>query len=137
MGTKKHQAGSLATCWSGIRGDLVRFCRSCEICRKTMRKGRVPTAPLQKLPFVDIPFKRLAVDIVGPIHPASVVGHRYILTIGDYATRHPEAIALKNVRTVAVAEALLEVYSRMGVPKEITEMGANLCQNAWQRCRDC
>ena len=79
-----------------------------------MPKGRVPTAPLQKLPLVDIPFKRIAVDIVGPIHPASVDGHRYILTVVDYEERYPEAIALKNVSTVTVTEGLLEVYSGMG-----------------------
>ena len=76
-----------------------------------MPKGRVPTAPLQKLPLVDIPFKRIAVDIVGPIHPAS---HRYILTVVDYEKRYPEAIALKNVSTVTVTEVLLEVYNGIG-----------------------
>jgi len=37
----------------------------------------------------------------------------------DYATRYPEAIALKNVSTVAVAEALVSIFSRVGIPEEI------------------
>ena len=46
-------------------------------------------------------------------------GHRYILTVVDYATRYPEAMALKNITTKTVAEALVEIYSRVGIPKEV------------------
>ena len=38
-------------------------------------------------PSSDVPFKRVAVDLIGPIEPASEAGHRYILTLVDYATR--------------------------------------------------
>ena len=37
----------------------------------------------------------------------------------DYATRYPEAIALKNIDTVTVAEALFKIYSRLGIPAEV------------------
>ena len=43
----------------------------------------------------------------------------YILTIIDYATRYCEALPLKTITTVEVAEALLQVYSRVGVPLEV------------------
>ncbi|XP_037789320.1 uncharacterized protein LOC119584727 [Penaeus monodon] len=46
-------------------------------------------------------------------------GHKYILTLIDYATRYPEAVPLKNVDTITVAEALVEIFSRVGIPKEI------------------
>lgn len=105
--------------WPGIRGDVSRHCRSCEACQKTVLKGTVPKAPLQKMPLVEVSFRRVAVDIAGPIHPANESGHRYILTLIDCATRYPEAVALKAVSTEAVAEALVNVYSRVGVPEEI------------------
>ena len=57
------------------------------------------------MPLIDTPFKRVAVDIVGPIAPPSEAGHRYILTLVDYATRYPEAVPLKKITTEAVAEA--------------------------------
>jgi hypothetical protein len=69
-------------------------------------KGKVPVAPLGKLPLIKIPFWRIAMDLVGPIHPPSDRGNRYILTIVDYATRYPEAIPLANINTECVAEAL-------------------------------
>ncbi|XP_071089169.1 uncharacterized protein [Haliotis cracherodii] len=43
----------------------------------------------------------------------------------DYATRYPEAVPLPRIETEYVAEALFEIFSRVGIPKEIlTDMGA-------------
>jgi len=61
----------------------------------------------------------MAVDLVGPIHPATDRGNRYILTMVDYATRYPEAVPLKDIQTETVAEALVNMFTRVGVPKEI------------------
>ena len=58
-------------------------------------------------------------DLVGPISPPSEKGHRYILTLVDYATRYPEAVPLKNIETETVAEALLDMYSRLVIPEEV------------------
>jgi transposase InsO family protein len=105
--------------WPDMGGDITRFCRSCDICQKTIPKGRVPKVPLEKMPLIDMPFKRVAVDLVGPISPPSEDGHRYILTLVDYATRYPEAIPLKKIDTPTVAEALVDMFSRLGIPEEI------------------
>jgi hypothetical protein len=40
-------------------------------------------------------------------------GNRYILTLVDYATRYPEAIALKNIEAETVAEALVTMFTRI------------------------
>ncbi|KAK7484343.1 hypothetical protein BaRGS_00024468 [Batillaria attramentaria] len=71
------------------------------------------------MPLIDSPFKRVAVDLVGPISPPSEDGHRYILTLVDYATRYPEAVPLKKIDTPTVAEALVDMFSRLGIPEEI------------------
>ena len=105
--------------WPGIQGDVSRHCRSCDICQKTVNKGSVPKVPLQKMPLIDMPFKRVAIDLIGPISPPSEEGHRYILTLVDYATRYPEAVPLKNIDTETVAEALVDFFSRLGIPEEI------------------
>ena len=100
--------------WPGIQGDITMFCKSCDICQRTLPKGKVPKVPLDEMPMIDVPFKRVAVDIVGPIYPVSNSGRQYILTMVDYATRYPEAIALSGIDTVQVAEAMLDIYSRVG-----------------------
>ena len=105
--------------WPGIHGDVTRYCRSCDICQRTTPKGKIQKATLEQMPLIDTPFKRVAVDLVGPITPRSKQGNRYILTLVDYATRYPEAKALPNIETVTVAEALLEIYSRIGFPTEM------------------
>ena len=105
--------------WPGMHRDVTSFCRSCDVCQKTVARGTVPRAPLGEMPLIDLPFKRVAINLVGPITPASDKGHRYILTLVDYATRYPEAVPLKNIDTESVAEALLDVYSRVGVPEEV------------------
>ena len=95
------------------------YCHTCDICQKTISKGRVAPVPLQQMPVVDVPFRRIAVDLVGPISPCSDRGHRYILTVVDVATRYPEAVPLKNIDTISVAEALVGLFSRVGCPEEI------------------
>ena len=102
--------------WFGIYEDVARYCRSSE---KTVSKGTVQKAPMENMPVVDFPFKRVAVILIGPIEPASEAGHRYILTLVDYAKRYPEAVPLKRIDTATVAEALVGIYSRLGVPDEI------------------
>ena len=97
----------------GIHGDFTRFYRSCDICQKTISKGKVTRVPLEKMPLVDTPFKRVAVDLVGPIHPPSEMGRRYILTLVDYATRYPDAVPLRSISTEEVAEGLVSMYSRL------------------------
>ncbi|XP_072164915.1 uncharacterized protein [Diadema setosum] len=110
---------------SGVQADVQRFCRSCDACQRAIPKGRVTKIPLGTTPIIDEPFHRVAIDIVGPIKPVSSRGHRYILTLVDYATRYPEAVPLRNIDTSSVAEALLSIYSRVGLPKEmLTDRGS-------------
>lgn len=105
--------------WPGVVADVKRFCQSCDICQRTAPKGRVTRAPLGQMPLIETPFKRVAIDLVGPMEPRSSKGNRYILTLIDYATRYAEAVALPSIETVCVSEALLEIFCRTGVPEEI------------------
>ena len=111
--------------WLGVQADTRRFCQSCDICQRTTSKGKTVRVPLQKMPLIDEPFQRVAVDLVGPIQPATTKGNRYILTLVDYATRFPEAVPLSNIETERVAEALVDIFCRVGVPREmLSDMGS-------------
>jgi transposase InsO family protein len=103
----------------GMTAEVTRFCKSCDVCQRTVSKGKVRKAPLGKMPIIETPFERVAIDLVGPIFPASDRGHRYILSLVDYATRYAEAAVLKNIQTETVAEALVDMFARVGVPKEV------------------
>ena len=82
----------------------------------TIWKGRVTKVPLGKLPLIDTPFKRVSVQLVGQIEPRSDKKSRYILTMIDYATRYPEAVALPGIEMERVAEAFIAMFSRVGIP---------------------
>lgn len=110
--------------WPGLFRDVKNYCRTCAECQKTAPKG-VSKAPMIPLPIIEVPFKRIAMDIVGPL-PRSSSGKRFILVICDYATRYPEAVALRCIDANAIAEELVKVFARLGVPEEIlTDQGTN------------
>ena len=111
--------------WPGIFMDVAKFVRSCPQCQKSKAKGRPIRAKLIPVPPMTEPFMRVAIDIVGPLHRTKS-GNRYILTCCDYSTKYPEAIALKNTDTQSVANALIQIFSRTGIPKEIlSDQGSN------------
>ena len=89
LGEKKTEVRILPNfLWPGLRQDIIRFCHSCDVCQRTVKS--VKKVPLGSMPLIDSPFKRVAVDAVGPKAPLSEAGHWYILTLVDYATRYPE-----------------------------------------------
>ena len=70
LGAKKTEVRILPNFfWPGLCQDVIRFCRSCDVCQRTVKRGSVKKVPLGSMPLINTPFKRVAVDIVGPIAP--------------------------------------------------------------------
>jgi len=89
------------------------------------------------MPIIDTPFDRVAADLVGPIFPPTERGSKYILTVMDYATRYPEAVPLKDIQAETVAEALVNMFTRVGVPKEIlSDQGSQFLSAVIKKCVD-
>ena len=103
---------------------MADYCKSCPECQRT-GKGRLHNVPLVPLPVMQEPFERIAMDIVGPL-PRSKRGNQYILVVCDYATRYPEAMAIHKIDVGVVAEKLIQMFSRVGIPREIlSDQGTN------------
>ena len=120
LGTKKTlDRIQTAFYWPGLPKDVRNYCRSCDVCQRTVPAGRTPRVPLSTMPVVDVPFQRVAVDLIGPLNPMSSQKHRYVLVLVDYATRFPDAIALKDIEASSVADALWTFWTRYGVPQEV------------------
>ena len=110
--------------WPTLHRDVAGFCRACKACQLDSSR-RVHKAPLIPLRIISEPFRRIAMDIVGPL-PKSRSGKRFVLVVCDYATRYPEAVALRSIDAEHIAEELVQIFSRVGVPQEIlTDQGAN------------
>ena len=111
--------------WPGMFKDIQEYCSTCDICQKTARKRGDEKAPLGQPPIISDPFYKISMYIVGPLSRTKK-GNRFILTIMDDATRYPEAFALKNVDAETIANTLVELFSRVGVPRVIlTDQGTN------------
>ncbi|XP_037576724.1 uncharacterized protein LOC119458940 [Dermacentor silvarum] len=72
--------------WPGVQAEVTRFVRSCDICEHSVPKCLVGRVPLENMPVIDMPFQRVAIDIIGPLLPTSAKGNCYILTLVDCAT---------------------------------------------------
>ena len=71
--------------WPGVKRDVIQYCQACSECQCTALRPSVRN-PLITMQIIEVPFDRLALDIVGRL-PKTSRGHRYILVMVDYAIR--------------------------------------------------
>ena len=51
--------------WPGMVEDFSRYCKSCDICQRTIPKGYLQKAKLEKMPIITTPFQGIAVQYRG------------------------------------------------------------------------
>ena len=109
--------------WPGMGVDVITHTRSCEVCQKCAKaKGR--RVPLMEREVLSEPFEVLAFDLVGPF-PKAKNGFRFLLTAVCMGSKWPEAIPLKAQTARAVANGMLEIFSRTGIPLQLlTDQGS-------------
>lgn len=105
--------------WPSMAQDVKLYVRTCDVCQRLGKGGKPPSAPLYNLPAISEPFRRLAMDIVGPLPTCRDTGNRFILTVIDHCTHFPEAVPLVTHEASDVAKALVSIFSRYGFPAEI------------------
>ncbi len=103
--------------WPGVYKDIVRRVSNCASCQE-VNKYSPGKAPYQQAPPFCVPRERLAVDLVGPL-ARSRHGYKYLLTSVCVAIRYPFTVPLKDVAAESVCEALLEIWSQIGIPREV------------------
>ncbi|XP_078575255.1 uncharacterized protein LOC144861313 [Branchiostoma floridae x Branchiostoma japonicum] len=111
--------------WPGVIRDVKKFRRSCPECQKTATRRADDRHTMVCPPVIGEPFRRLGIDIVGPL-PRSNSGNKYVLTIIDHATRFPEAVAMPSMEAERVVKELITFFTRVGIPEEmLSDQGAN------------
>ncbi|CAB3980524.1 Retrovirus-related Pol poly, partial [Paramuricea clavata] len=120
--------------WTGIRKDVVEFCKTCHTCQVVGKPNQtIPKAPLKPIPAFDEPFSRILIDCVGPL-PKTKKGNQYLLTIMCASTRFPEAIPLRNIKTKTIVQALTKFFTLVGLPKSIqSDQGSNFMSGIFQQ----
>ena len=58
-------------------------------------------------------------DFAGPFEPAFSSGKKYILIIVDAAIKWPEDVAMTSQRADKVADEMIKLFSRLGLPRII------------------
>ncbi|GFW85309.1 retrovirus-related Pol polyprotein from transposon opus [Trichonephila clavipes] len=101
--------------WEGLRVDVKKFCESCKECQLTRSvriKDRSSSTPVAR---PELPFEVGNMDLIGPIDPPSLKGHKYILCLVDQHTRWGEAVPLTSLSAKVTCEAWLNIFSRTGI----------------------
>ncbi|GFT56967.1 retrovirus-related Pol polyprotein from transposon 17.6 [Trichonephila clavipes] len=58
--------------------------------------------------------------------PISTEGNKYLITVMCLTSKYPDAIPVLDIASKSVVNALLQVFSRMGFPREIqTDQGSS------------
>ncbi|KYO35824.1 hypothetical protein Y1Q_0020553 [Alligator mississippiensis] len=105
--------------WPRIAQSVTDYCKSCETCQQKGKSGDKQRAPLQPLPIIDQHFQRVGIDIVGLLRHRTHRGKKYILTLVDFATQYPMAVALTFTEAPVVEDAPTKIFFQLGFPSEI------------------
>ncbi|GFT38223.1 retrovirus-related Pol polyprotein from transposon opus [Trichonephila clavipes] len=98
--------------WEGLSSDVKKFCESCKECQLTRSvriKDQSSSTPVAR---PELPFEVGNMDLIGPIDPPSLKGHKYILRLVDQHTRWGEAVPLTSLSAKVTCEAWLNIFSR-------------------------
>ncbi|GFX80501.1 retrovirus-related Pol polyprotein from transposon opus [Trichonephila clavipes] len=98
--------------WEGLRSDVKKFsesCKECQLTRSVRIKDRSSSTPVAR---PELPFEVGNMDLIGPIDPPSLKGHKYILCLVDQHTRWGEAVLLTSLSAKVTCEAWLNIFSR-------------------------
>ncbi|GFX51588.1 retrovirus-related Pol polyprotein from transposon opus [Trichonephila clavipes] len=96
----------------GLRADVKKFCELCKECQLTRSvriKDRSSSTPVAR---PELPFEVGNMDLIGPIDPPGLKGHKYILRLVDQHTRWGEAVPLTSLSAKVTCEAWLNIFSR-------------------------
>lgn len=118
--------------WYKMRQEVKHWCVTCDVCASKKAPHRRPKAPMQQY-LVGAPWERMALDILGPL-PLSKEKNRYLLVVQDYFTKWAEAIPIKDIEAVTVAQKFIErVVSIFGVPLSMhSDQGSNFESNVFK-----
>ncbi|GFV13632.1 retrovirus-related Pol polyprotein from transposon 412 [Trichonephila clavipes] len=104
--------------WPNCYRDMEQFVKTCDQCQRAGKPNDKKKAPLKLVPVIQEVFSKLNIDACGPL-PITSKGNRYLITAICMSSKFPEAIPVSDISSVSVTDALLNIFSRMGFPREI------------------
>ena len=109
--------------WFNIKSDVRRHCRQCVECARVKRPTRPSREGVSRVPVVGEPFWQWSADFLGPL-PRTAKGNVFILVLSDLFTKDVLCYALSDQCATTVADCIIDLISRFGVPAELlTDQG--------------
>jgi len=117
-----------------MKSSVSQYCRSCHSCQAAGKPNQVVSpAHLKPVPLLNEPFEKLVIDCVGPL-PKTKSGHVYLLTMMCSATRFPEAIPLRSLKSPNIVKALVKCCTTFVLPKVIqSDKGTNFTSRVFRK----
>ena len=99
--------------WPGIRKQIFRHCKKCKEC--VLQNQGQPEKCFGHFESLDLPMEFICMDLVGPIHPPSSRGNKYVLTVIDMLTGFTIAVPIKDKNPETICKAYRDnVYCVFG-----------------------
>lgn len=111
---------ALSFTWPNLINDVIKYCRSCEICQKRARvtcKDRVPIEG--GVVSVEPVFSHFYVDCLGPLCSYSIQ-YNYAIVFLDKVSRYPHCVPLRSITAKSCCEAMLSFWQFTGIPTKVT-----------------
>ena len=122
--------------WPGIRKQIFRHCKTCKEC--VLQNQRQPEKCFGHFDSPDLPMEFICMDLVGPIHPPSRRGNKYVLTVIDMLTGFTIAVPIKNKNAETICKAYRDnIYCVFGgSSRMLTDNGSEFKNKEMQEVCD-
>ncbi|GFY31308.1 retrovirus-related Pol polyprotein from transposon 17.6 [Trichonephila clavipes] len=105
--------------------DVEDFVKTRDKCQRVGKPQDKKKALLKIVPVITEIFTKINIDASGPL-PMTPSGNKYIITALCMSSRYPDAIPVANLCSTTVVNALLQIFSQMGFPRELqTDQGTS------------
>ena len=111
--------------WPGIWKQVFRHCKRCKEC--VLQNQGQPEKGFGHFDTPELPMEFICMDLVGPIHPPSSRGNKYVLTVIDMLTGFTMAAPIKNNN----ADTICDAY-RSGTINSKSFIGKVLLRIKWK-----
>ncbi|GFW96401.1 retrovirus-related Pol polyprotein from transposon 412 [Trichonephila clavipes] len=111
--------------WPKRFSDVENFVKTCDKRQRVGKPQDKKKAPLKIVPVITEVFTKFNIDASGPL-PMTPSGNKYIITALCMSSRYHDTIPVANLCSTTVVNALLQIFSRMGFPRELqTDQGTS------------
>ncbi|GBM95981.1 Retrovirus-related Pol polyprotein from transposon 412 [Araneus ventricosus] len=115
--------------WPNCYKEVEEYVKTCDPCQRVGKSNDKTKAPLTLVPIISEVFSKINFDACGPL-PTTPNGNRYLITAICLASKYPDAVPVPNIGSTSIIEAMIQIFSRMGFPKEMqTDQGTSFMSN--------